>query len=125
MFHLKKLINYQPIRSVFRNYVSLIDIHVDKIKALKIKPEFDSNEPDSEIKIEVLDGDKNLIKLETVARIHDDGKKFTLEAHETDRDDLTFILELPMNVFNDLEIKTSAVKGFFTHFLIKIRPLKF
>lgn len=113
MFHLRKLITSSTAvqSAIKRNYVSVIDIHVDRIRSLKIKPEFDSNDSETDIKIEVLDADKNLVKLASVAKVTNDGKKFTLESHEINRDDLTFILELPMNVFNDLEIKASAVKG--------------
>ena len=107
---IKRALNYNTIKNFYRSYVSFIDIHVDKVKSVKIKPEFDCNESDSQIKVEVLDGDKNLIKLSSVAKISQTEKKFNLETFETN-EDMTFIVELPINVFNDVEINASAVKG--------------
>lgn len=115
MLRLKKIINYNTVQNLFRSYVSLIDIHVDKVKAVKIKPEFDSNDSDSEIKIEIFDGENNLIKVDTVATVQQSEKKFTLDSFDT-KDDMTITLELPINVLNDAEIKASAVKGHKTKF---------
>lgn len=114
MFRLKKALNYNTIKHFYRSYVSFIDIHVDKVKSVKIKPEFDCNESDSQIKVEVLDGDKNLIKLNSVAKISQTEKKFNLETFDT-KEDMTFIVELPISVFNSVEINTSAVKGLYTY----------
>lgn len=115
MFQLKRIIKPCLLRSIYRSYVSSININVDKIKVIKIRPDEFEEHSKNLIKVEMIDGEKNLIKLENHTRITQNDDKFTLECledHDADKmKDMSLIIDLPISSCNDIEIKVSAVKG--------------
>jgi hypothetical protein len=111
MLQLKRVLNSNLIRSIYRNYASVISINADIVKVIKIKPDEYEDSSNSEIRVEMIDGDNNLIKMQKhIAEITQSDTKFKLDCHET-KEDTTVILELPIGQCHDIEIKISAVKG--------------
>jgi hypothetical protein len=111
MLKLKKIFNSNLLHGIYRNYVSVININADTVKLIKVKPDEYETQSSKEIKIDFIDGDKNLLKSNLMAEINESDEEFNINCHST-KEDTTVIVEVPLSSCNNVQIKINAnVRG--------------
>lgn len=102
MLQLKRILTSNIFQGIYRNYVSTINISANKVKLIKLKPD---EYEDSQVRVEIIDGDKNLIKIDdTIAKITQNEKEFNMECINT-QEDTTVIVEVPLGKCSEMEVK--------------------
>lgn len=108
MLKLRKIFDQNILKTLYRNYVSVININADIVKTIKIKPdEYEDNE--DEIKFEAIDGNSNLIKItDAVAKITKTKDEFNLVWLDK-KHDTTIIVEIPISsICRNIEISAKV-----------------
>lgn len=108
MLKLRKIFDQNIFKSLYRNYVSVISINADIVKAIKIKPD-EYEEDNDEIKFEAIDGNQNLIKItDANAKVTKTKDEFHLEWLDKSHD-TTIIVEVPLStICRDVEISAKV-----------------
>lgn len=108
MLKLAKVFDQKFLSSIYRSYVSIINIKANTLKSIKVIPdEYENSYLENEVKVESIDGDKNLIKLnETNSKITKTKDEFNLEWLEN-KEDIAIIIEIPLSCYRDIEINVN------------------
>lgn len=108
MLKLRKIFDQSFLSSIYRNYVSVININADRVKRIKVIPdEYENSYVENEIKVEAIDGDKNLIKLtDNIARVTRTKDEFHLDWLDSDETH-SLIVEIPFSSCRDIELSVN------------------
>jgi hypothetical protein len=108
MLSLKKGLGKSFLSSIYRSYVSIININADVVKKIKILPdEYENSYQESEIRVEAIDGDKNLIKLDdSNSKITKTKDEFNLEWLDKN-ENTSIIVEIPLSSCRDIELNVN------------------